>query len=65
MAGNLEINHLIEEAIYDHSSNEFVVQLILDSLQYELDIWNRYLPRSEIESQYELIVDRIVKEMAE
>lgn len=65
MAGGLEINQLIMEAIYDYSPNESVTRLVLDSLQYELDIWNRYLPKSEIENQYEMIVNRIVKGMNE
>lgn len=63
MAGSLEINHLIMETIHEYSPSESVFQLILESLQYELDIWNRYLPWSDISSQYELIVDRIVRGM--
>mgnify|MGYP000927488732 CR=1 FL=1 len=63
MAGGLEINHLIMETIHEHSPNEFVFQLILELLQYELDIWNRYLPWSDISSQYELIVDKVVRGM--
>jgi hypothetical protein len=65
MAGGLEINQLIMETIRENSPNEFVVQLIRDSLQYELDIWNRYVPKSEILDQYELIVDRNIMETIE
>ncbi|NLA32288.1 MAG: hypothetical protein GX880_10825 [Methanomicrobiales archaeon] len=61
MADGLEINHLIMETIRERSPNESVVQLVLESLQYELDIWNRYLPWSDISGQYELIVDKIAK----
>ncbi len=65
MAGGLEINRLIMETINENSPNESVVQLILDALQYELDIWNRYVPKSEISRQYELIVDKNVGEIIE
>lgn len=63
MASGLEINQLIMETIHENSPNETVVQLILESLQYELDIWNRYVSWNEISGQYELMVDRIVREM--
>jgi len=65
MTGGLEINKLIMETISEHAPSESVVQLILESLQYELDIWNRYLPQSEISNQYEIIIDRIVNRMIE
>ncbi|PKL58679.1 MAG: hypothetical protein CVV31_00505 [Methanomicrobiales archaeon HGW-Methanomicrobiales-2] len=63
MASGLEINQLIMETIHENSPSETVVQLILESLQYELDIWNRYVSWNEISGQYELMVDRIVREM--
>jgi len=63
MASGLEINQLIMETIHENSPSETVVQLILESLQYELDIWNRYISWNEISGQYELIVDRIVRGM--
>jgi len=65
MAGGLEINQLIMETIHEKSPNETVVQLILDSLQYELDIWNRFVPKSEILRQYELIVEENAREIIE
>ncbi len=65
MAGGLEINQLIMETIHEKSPNETVVQLILDSLQYELDIWNRYVPKSEILRRYELIVEENSREIIE
>jgi recombinational DNA repair protein (RecF pathway) len=63
MTSGLEINQLIMETIHENSPSETVVQLILESLQYELDIWNRYVSWNEISGQYELMVDRIVREM--
>jgi len=63
MAGGLEINHLIMETIRERSQNESVVQLVLESLQYELDIWNRYPPWSDISGHYELIVDKIARRL--
>jgi len=51
------------DTIYENSPDETVIQLILDSLQYELDIWNRYVSWSEISGQYELMVDRVVRGM--
>ncbi len=65
MADNLEINHLIMETIRENSPNKFVTQLIHESLKYELDIWNRYLPRKDILNQYELIVDEIARGMSD
>jgi hypothetical protein len=63
MTSGLEINRLIMDTIYENSPDETVIQLILDSLQYELDIWNRYVSWSEISGQYELMVDRVVRGM--
>ncbi|HPD11207.1 MAG TPA: hypothetical protein PLN56_09475 [Methanoregulaceae archaeon] len=62
MVDSLEINQLIMETIRERSPNESVVQIILEVLQYELDIWNRYVPKREILNQYELIVNRNIKE---
>ena len=63
MTSGLEINRLIMDTLYENSPDETVIQLILDSLQYELDIWNRYVSWSEISGQYELMVDRVVRGM--
>jgi hypothetical protein len=63
MVDSLEINQLIMETIHENSPNESVVQIIREVLQYELDIWNRYVPKSEILNQYELIVNRNIKEL--
>ncbi len=62
MVDSLEINQLIMETIHENSPNESVVQIIREVLQYELDIWNRYVPKREILNQYELIVNRNIKE---
>ncbi|HQE49180.1 MAG TPA: hypothetical protein PKI14_08465 [Fervidobacterium sp.] len=63
MVDSLEINQLIMETIHENSPNESVVQIIREVLQYELDIWNRYVPKREILDQYELIVNRNIKEL--
>ena len=63
MVDSLEINQLIMETIHENSPNESVVQIIREVLQYELDIWNRYVPKREILDQYELIVNRNITEL--
>lgn len=65
MVDSLEINQLIVETVRESASNEAVVQVILESLQYELDIWNRRVPKSEILNQYELIINRNMKGIVE
>jgi len=65
MVDSLEINQLIMETVRESASNEAVVQVILESLQYELDIWNRRVPKSEILNQYELIINRNMKGIVE
>ena len=62
MVDSLEINQLIMETIRERSTNESVVQIILEVFQYEIDIWNRYVPKREILNQYALIVNRNIKE---
>lgn len=62
MAGSQDINELIKEAIHKHSDNEAVERLLLESIQYELDIWNRYPPKKDIIEQYESIINKILHE---
>ncbi len=65
MTEGLEINQIIKDGIKEESPNKYVEKLIYASIQYELDIWNRYPPQREIDSNYDQIVDRILKEMKE
>ena len=65
MSSELEINKLITEAIYELSPDRNVSKLLRELLQYELDIWNRFPRKSEITSQYELMVEKISREMKE
>lgn len=63
MAEELDINQLIVETIDESCTDPNVKKLIKQSLRYELDIWNRYLRKSEIESEYQFILDKIAKEV--
>lgn len=65
MVDSLEINQLIMETIRESAPNEAVVQVILESLQYELDIWNRCVLKSEILNRYELIINHNMEELME
>ncbi|MDW7774876.1 MAG: hypothetical protein SCH39_00900 [Methanosarcinales archaeon] len=57
------INQLILDTIEEQTDDIYVKKLIKQSLEYELDIWNRYPRKSEIEDAYQRIVEKIVKEM--
>lgn len=59
------INQLILDTIEEQTDDIYVKKLIKLSLKYELDIWNRYPRRNEIEDAYQRIVEKIVKEMPE
>jgi len=65
MEGNFEFNKLIIETIYENCKNPFVKKFIKKSLRYELDIWNRHIRQSEIDDQYNIIAEEIIKEMNE
>jgi hypothetical protein len=56
-----EFNKLILETIDEHCDNPDVKTLIQTSLKYELDIWNRHIRSSEIEDEYEQMVDNVLK----
>jgi len=57
---DLDINDIIQEAIEKFSPNEAVKQFLLNSIQYELDIWNRTLRPKEIDEKYESISEKIL-----
>lgn len=63
MAEELDINQLITETIDENCDDLHVKKLIKQSLRYELDIWNRHLRNIEIENQYNLILEKIVREI--
>jgi len=65
MADELDINQLILETIDERCKDPFVKKLIKKSLQYEMDIWNRHPRKNDIEGQYQLIVEKIVREISE
>lgn len=55
-----EFNKLILETINEHCDDPDVKTLIQMSLRYELDIWNRHIRSSEIEDEYEQMVDDVL-----
>ncbi|KKF99589.1 hypothetical protein [Methanosarcina mazei] len=65
MADELDINQLILETIDERCRDPFVKKLIKKSLQYEIDIWNRNPRKNDIESQYQMIIEKIVREIPE
>ncbi|ACL16706.1 hypothetical protein [Methanosphaerula palustris] len=56
-----EFNKLILETIDEHCDDRKVKRLIRESLRYELDIWNRHIRSSEIEDEYEQMVNDVLK----
>lgn len=56
-----EFNKLILETIDEHCDDMDVKNFIQKSLKYELDIWNRHIRSSEIDDEYEQMVDNILK----
>ena len=56
-----EFNQLILDTIDDYSEDPDVKNLIQKSLRYELDIWNRHIRVSEIEDEYEQMIDDVLK----
>lgn len=63
MPNNSEINKLIIQTVENCCDDESVRELIKESLQYELDIWNRHILPSTINDEYERMVDRIIKKV--
>ena len=56
-----EFNKLILETIDEHCDDSDVKNFIRKSLKYELDIWNRHIRSSEIDDEYEQMVDDVLK----
>ncbi len=56
-----EFNKLILETIDENCDDPNVKNLIQKSLRYELDIWNRHIRPSEIEDEYEQMVEDVLK----
>ena len=56
-----EFNKLILETIDEHCDDRDVKSLIQKSLRYELDIWNRHIRSSEIDDEYEQMVNDVLK----
>ena len=61
MIDGSQFNKLILETIDDHCEDLDVKNLIQKSLRYELDIWNRHIRASEIEDEYEQMVEDVLK----
>jgi len=61
MANHSEINKLIIQTVEKTCDDEAVQDLIKESLQYELDIWNRHILPSTIKDEYEQIVEKVLK----
>lgn len=61
MIDGSEFNKLILETIDEHCDDLNVKNLIQKSLRYELDIWNRHIRPSEIEDEYEQMVEDVLK----
>lgn len=61
MTDTSELNQVIIDTIAENCNNNDVLYLIYDSLMYELDIWNRRLLQSEIDGQYQLILEKIIR----
>jgi hypothetical protein len=63
MTEELDINKLILETINSLcKDNPAVLKLIRSSINYELDIWNRIIQPSEIDGNYDIRVNKIIKE---
>ena len=56
-----EFNKLILDTIDEYCTDSNVRELIQQSLQYELDIWNRHIQPSIILDEYERIIENIIK----
>jgi len=56
-----EFNKLILDTIDEYCTDSDVRELIQQSLQYELDIWNRHIRSSEILDEYERIIENIIR----
>jgi hypothetical protein len=63
MTNNSEINKLIIQTVESSCKDKGVRELIKESLQYELDIWNRPVMGSTIKEEYEHIVEKIMKQV--
>jgi hypothetical protein len=61
MIEGTEFNKLVLETIDEHCDDLNVKNLVHKSLRYELDIWNRHIRSSEIEDEYEQMVDDVLK----
>ena len=61
MIDGSEFNKLILETIDEHCDDPDVKNLIQKSLKYELDIWNRHIRSSEIDDEYQQMVDDVLK----
>lgn len=65
MSKYAKVNELIIQTIEQTSSDENVTKLIKQSLQYELDIWNRHIFPSTIKDEYEHMVEKTIRGKAE
>lgn len=61
MTDTSDLNQVIIDTIAENCGNKDVLNLIYDCLMYELDIWNRRLVQSEIDGQYQLILEKIIR----
>jgi len=61
MSEETKINKLILETIKQSASNAKVNELLVESLHYELDIWNRRIFDEDIRDQYDTMVRKILK----
>ena len=62
MVENKEINKIIEDTIKEITSDKKVISLLNKSLKYELDIWNRSIPNSNINDKYDDVINEVYRE---
>lgn len=66
MSDEVNINELIVETVYSLSKEKPAVRKLVNrALNYELDIWNRHIRETDIESEYDLMVVKVIKEMSQ
>lgn len=62
MSEGLELNSIIQETIFNNCENDNTLSLIIDCLQYELNIWNRQISPNEIIDKYNYFLEKMIRE---
>ena len=66
MTEEVNISDLIMSTVYSLCREKPAVRkLVKRSLNYELDIWNRHIRESDIASEYDLMVVKVIKEISQ